>query len=237
MGRKILLVSRCSWTLYNFRKSLIQILLQKGETVIGGGAGGDGYEKKLKELGISFYALPIDFKGTHPWRDMILLRTLWYWYRVEKPDIVHHFTIKPVIYGSIAARLAKVPVIINTVTGLGHVFIEGNKSVQIAVENLYRMALACAHFTFFQNAEDLSLFRRKKLVNGEKSGLIPGSGVNLDYFCPEHGGIRKTNGVTGIFLFIGRLLREKGIYEFVEAARMVKKKYSVLTISIIGTAR
>src|SRR5262245_27207725 len=123
VSKKILLVSRCAWTLYNFRVGLMRGLITSGATVIGGGAGGDGFEPKIETLGVPFVPLPVDKQWIHPRADVALLRALYHWYRHEKPDIVHHFTIKPVIYGSIAARLAGVPRIVNTVTGLGYVFL------------------------------------------------------------------------------------------------------------------
>jgi glycosyltransferase involved in cell wall biosynthesis len=234
MGRKILLVSRCAWTLYNFRAGHIRALVQKGEKVIGGGAGGDGFEEKVQGLGIPFRVLPVDPKGTRLRADLILFRELWRWYRRERPDIVHHFTIKPVIYGSIAARLAKVPLIVNTVTGLGHVFIEEGKGLRKAVEVLYRLALSCAHFTFFQNPEDLKLFQDRRLVRPEKAGLLPGSGVDLDHFSPKHFPVKKAEDDGVVFLFLGRLLREKGVYEFVEAARRVKRDFSETRFQLLG---
>ena len=138
--------------MYNFRAGQIRALLERGHSVIGGGAGGDGYEEKIRDLGIPFVPLPVDKKGTNLLSDLILFKTLFQWYLREKPDIVHHFTIKPVIYGSIAARLAGVPRIINTITGLGYVFIEDFSWLKWMVERQYRLALACAHFTFLSES-------------------------------------------------------------------------------------
>src|SRR6266446_2642114 len=124
MQKKIFLVSRCAWTLYNFRAGLMQALRQRGHTVVAGGAAGDGFEPKIEALGVPFVPLPVDKKGVNPRADVALFWALYRWYRRERPDVVHHFTIKPVIYGSVAARLARVPRIVNTVTGLGYVFME-----------------------------------------------------------------------------------------------------------------
>ena len=124
MKQKVLLVSRCAWTLYNFRAGLMRAIQHHGATVIGGGAAGDGFESHIAALGIPFVPLPVDKKGINPRADAALVWALYRWYRQERPDVVHHFTIKPVIYGSIAARLAGVPRIVNTITGLGFVFIE-----------------------------------------------------------------------------------------------------------------
>ncbi len=234
MSRKILLVSRCAWTLYNFRAGQIRALLDIGDKVVGGGAGGDGYEEKIRALGIPFHPLPVDRKGTRVLSDLFLIRALWRWYRRERPDIVHHFTIKPVIYGSIAARLAGVPWIVNTITGLGHVFIEERKGLRTVVEPLYRLALSCAHFNFFQNQDDFNLFQRRKLVRPTQAGLLAGSGVDLDHFSPYHLPENGSGNPFGVFLFMGRLLREKGIYEFVEAARRVKKEFPESRFQLLG---
>src|SRR5262245_36561553 len=159
LPQKILLVSRCAWTLYNFRAGLMRALKARGVTVLGGGAEGDGFEQKIVALNVPFIPMPVDRKGISPHADVQLLWSLYRWYRREKPDVVHHFTIKPVIYGSIAARLAGVPRIVNTITGLGYVFIEdGVTWLRYLVKWLYSIALACAHFTFFQNRDDLTYF-------------------------------------------------------------------------------
>jgi glycosyltransferase involved in cell wall biosynthesis len=234
LSKKILLVSRCAWTLYNFRAGQIRALLKRGYSVIGGGAGGDGYEEKISDLGIPFVSLPVDKKGTNLLSDLILFKTLFQWYRREKPDIVHHFTIKPVIYGSIAARLARVPRIINTITGLGYVFIEDLSWLKRLVEQQYRLALACAHFTFFQNPEDLEFFLKRKLIKSEKTGLLAGSGVDIEYFSPPE--VRELNfgQKPCTFIIISRLLKEKGVYEFVEAARLVKGQFPETQFQLLG---
>ena len=229
--KKIFLVSRCSWTLFNFRTGLICALKEAGHFVVGGGAGGDGYEAKVESLGILFVRLPLDKRGIHPGADLKFFWSLYRWYRKEKPDIVHHFTIKPVIYGSIAARLAGVPKIINTVTGLGYVFTEEKGFLlRGIVEWLYRLALSSATFTFFQNKDDLGLFLKKRMVSPKKAGLLAGSGVNTDHFSPR----ARLHEKPLTFLMIARLLRHKGVHEFVEAARLVKKEYPDFYFQIVG---
>ena len=156
---KVLLVSRCAWTLYNFRRGQMRVLQSAGETLLCGGAGGDGFDEKIIALGIPFVPLPVDRRSLNPAADLKLFWTLYRWYRRERPAVVHHFTIKPVIYGSLAARLAGVPRIINTVTGLGYVFTnEAVVWLRRVVEVQYRLALGCAHYTFFQNEDDRQLF-------------------------------------------------------------------------------
>jgi glycosyltransferase involved in cell wall biosynthesis len=232
--KKILLASRCAWTLYNFRAGLMRTLLQRGYTVASGGAAGDGFESKIEALGVPFEALPVDKQGINPGADLRLLRAFYGWYRKEKPDIVHHFTIKPVIYGSIAARLAGVPRIVNTVTGLGFVFMEENVAwLRRLVEWQYRLALACAHFTFFQNPDDVALFLRRRLVNPQRVGVLPGSGVDCTFFSPASSPPCSSASPPS-FLMVARLLREKGVYEFVEAARLVKQHFPEACFQLLG---
>lgn len=234
MVYKALLVSRCAWTLYNFRAGLMRALKRQGTTVIGGGAGGDGFEPKIEALGVPFMALPIDKKGINPRADLQLFWTLYRWYRRERPDVVHHFTIKPVIYGSIAARLAGVPRIVNTVVGLGFVFIEDDMVwLRYMVEWQYRFALACAHFTFFHNRDDLHMFHTRRIVSARKTGILPGSGVDCDFFRPSAVPSQPTTTAV-IFLMVARLLREKGVYEFVEAARIVKHDFPQVQFQLLG---
>lgn len=234
MNRKAFLVSRCSWTLYNFRRGLMRALQEAGYRVIGAGAGGDGFENRIEAAGTPFHPLPLDKKGTNPVSDLKLFITLWRWYRREKPAIVHHFTIKPVIYGSIAARLAGVPKIINTITGMGYVFSADKKTwLQWMVERLLHFAMICSDITFFQNKDDRAFFLSNKLVKKEKTMLVPGSGVDIDHFKPV-GGREKGDGEPLVFLMMARLLREKGIYEFVAAARSIRREYPQAVFQLLG---
>lgn len=234
MSKKILLVSRCAWTLYNFRAGLIRTLKDHGHRVLGGGAGGDGYEEKVRSLGIRFVPLPVDKKGTNIPADLNLFWSLYRWYGREKPDLVHHFTIKPVIYGSLAARLAKIPRVINTITGLGHVFIEEKNWLRRLVEWEYRLALSAADFSFFQNQEDRTLFQKLRLIAPRKAGLLPGSGVDTEWFSPRAWPAQKSPGRETTFLLLARLLKEKGIYDFVEAARQVKILFPQTRFQLLG---
>ncbi len=217
---KVLLVSRCSWTLFNFRQGLIKALLERRHNVIGGGAGGDHYEKKILALGIPFKNLPVDKRGINPIADLRLAIALYHWYREERPDVVHHFTIKPVIYGSIAARLAGVPRIINTITGLGYVYTQRKVILRWIVDRLYGLGLRFSQRVFFQNEDDRTLFVEGGLVRYERTQLVPGSGVDTRHFCPA-ACPRTVQSDTVNVLMVSRLLRDKGIHEFVEAARIV----------------
>ncbi len=232
---KVLLVSRCAWTLYNFRRGQMRVLQNSGQTLLCGGAGGDGYEEKISALGVPFFPLPVDRRSLNPLADVKLFWTLYRWYRRERPDVVHHFTIKPVIYGSLAARLARVPRIVNTVTGLGHVFTnEAVGWLRRLVEMQYKLALGSAHYTFFQNTDDRQLFLRRRIVRDEKAGLLPGSGVDTKYFAPSKVLESDESRPTVAFLMMARLLKDKGLYEFVDAAKLVKAKYPQAEFYLLG---
>jgi glycosyltransferase involved in cell wall biosynthesis len=234
VNKKIILVSRCAWTLYNFRSGLMRALKNDANTVIGGGAVGDGFESEIEALGVKFKGLSIDKKGINPQADIKLLLTLYRWYKKERPDIVHHFTIKPVIYGTVAARLAGVPKIVNTITGLGYVFTH-KKMVWLRriVKMLYRFSLRFADFTFFQNQDDFVFFLSHGLVEKHKAGLVPGSGVNCNHFFPiDILNLKKTTPST--FLMVSRVLKDKGVYEFVEAAGRVKKFFPDSEFQLLG---
>ena len=234
MHKKIILVSRCAWTLYNFRAGLMRDLKHRGATVIGAGAGGDGYEPKITALSVPFVPLPVDKKAVNPGADVQLFGALYRWYCRERPDVAHHFTIKPVVYGSLAAWLAGVPRVVNTVTGLGFVFMEEDMAwLRRLVEWQYRLALACAHFTFFQNQDDMEFFLRRRLIKPGKIGLLPGSGVDCRFFAPwATANTLPEKPLT--FLMVARLLREKGIYEFVEAAHRVKRDFPRIQFQLLG---
>jgi len=233
-GSRVALVSRCAWTLYNFRSGLIRSLKEKGATVIGGGAGGDGFEEQIRDLGVPFFDLPVDKRGINPAMDVKLLYALYRWYRKERPEIVHHFTIKPVIYGSIAAKFAGVPKIINTITGLGYVFTEDERKwLRSIVHFLYRVSLRGTHFTFFQNREDQRYFLSNNLTHGHDTFVLPGSGVDCVHFRPLADNSKAPDGGPA-FLMLTRLLKDKGVYEFVEAAKRVRQVYTSSRFLLLG---
>ena len=231
---KVILVSRCAWTLFNFRTGLIRSLQKRGDVVLGGGAGGDGFEVKLQHLGIAFIPLPVSRRPIDPWSDWLLFWTLFRWYRRERPDVVHHFTIRPVVYGSVAAWLAGVPKIVNSITGLGTVFGDGERKwLRAIVERQYQLALRLSHMTFFQNEDDYRHFLARGLVKSENATVVPGSGVNCELFQPTFPGENSTNGSV-TFLLSARLLWEKGIDDFVQAARLVQQAHPTTKFQLLG---
>ena len=223
--KKIVLSSNTSWYIYNFRSGLVKKLLKDYEvTVI---APKDKYSKKLINLGCRYFDIYIDNKGTNPIND---LRTLWQYlklYKRIKPDIALHFTIKPNIYGNIASLFLKIPVI-NTITGLGTVFIKENFITFIA-KVLYKVALKNS-FVFFQNKNDKDLFLKYNLITTQNVDVLPGSGVDIQKFKPIE--TKKDNIFK--FLLIARMLWDKGIGEYVEAAKIIKQKYKDVEFLLVG---
>ncbi len=228
----IVVLSRCSWTLYNFRRNLMRELQKVFRHVICIGGGGDGFDLKLQSEGFEFQPAHVSRRGIDVFQDLVLFIQLWRRFKREHPTIVHSFTIKPAIYGTLAAAMAGVPVRIVTITGIGHVFITGKSWLRWAVKMLYRAALSRADFVFFQNTEDRSFFLENRLVSAKRTALVPGFGVDTERFVPAP--LPYLDRGVPTFLMIGRLIIEKGIREYVKAARIVKKRHPSVRFQLIG---
>jgi glycosyltransferase involved in cell wall biosynthesis len=225
---RVLISINTSWNVYNFRASLIKALIAAGHEVIAA-APPDDYSQKLDELGCRFVPLPMDNKGTSPVNDLALLARYWRLFRHERPDIFLGYTVKPNVYGSIAARALGIATV-NNISGLGTAFIKDSWLTHI-VKRLYRIALARSHAVFFQNHEDLGLFVREGLVDRRRALLLPGSGIDLEVFRPQ----TQTDSTDVFrFLLIARLLWDKGIGEYVEAARIVRAQVPNATFQLLG---
>ncbi|MBN1283947.1 MAG: glycosyltransferase family 4 protein [Anaerolineae bacterium] len=175
----------------------------------------------IQAEGLIFHPVALDRRSLRVWDELFRLRDLYALYRALRPDLVHHFTIKPVIYGGLAARMARVPAVVSAVTGLGYVFLHtGFKAALLksGVTLLYRLALHHPRAgVIFQNPDDLALFRRRRLVDAGAAVIIKGSGVDMQRFAltPEPGG-------PPVVLFASRMLWDKGVREYVEAARLLR---------------
>jgi glycosyltransferase involved in cell wall biosynthesis len=224
---KVAIVINTSWNIYNFRLGLVKALQKAGHEVIAI-APTDAYSQKLVEKGCTFYPVAIDNKGANPLKDLKLTYAFMRLYKKVAPDVILHFTIKPNIYGTLAAKVLGIPVI-NNVSGLGTVFIRQNLVSKIALR-LYRQAFKYPHTVFFQNNDDRTLFLDLKLVEKSITGLLPGSGVNLANFRPAP----FTRNTTFVFLVIARLLYDKGIVEFAEACRILRGKGIKASFQLLG---
>lgn len=224
---KIAIVINTSWNIFNFRLGLIRALLAR-QYEVHAIAPPDEYTEKLMRIGCSFTPIEMDNTGTNPVKDLALTVALYKIYKKVNPEIILHFTIKPNIYGSLAAKLAGIPVI-NNVSGLGTVFLRKSSSSSIA-KLLYRLAFRFPQKVFFQNSDDQELFLNKKLVNTKITEVLPGSGIDIEIFKPER--LEKNKVFT--FLLIGRLIQEKGINEYVEAAEILGKIDKEIIFQILG---
>ena len=234
---KFLLIAGFSDSLIAFRKPLIQALLDQGLTLHV--AAPELLENtqvmaELKQLGVTAHNIPMQRAGMNPLADLKALLALWQLMRKVKPDYVLGYTVKPVIYGSLAAWLAGVPKRFALITGLGFAFIdqEGQRSkVRAIVQRLYRMALSRCHNVFFQNPDDQALFKQLNiLAPNAKSTVVNGSGVDVAQFNVAP----LPNTPAPRFLLIGRLLGDKGVREYVQAAKLVKQQYPDAQFDLVG---
>ncbi len=178
---------------------------------------------RIKDSGLTYHPLPLAQHGTNPLGELATLRATIALYRQLQPDIVHHVTIKPVIYGGFAARLAGVPAVVGAMSGLGYVFIgEGTKSriLRQIVQPLLRAALRRPNTRMiFQNPDDRERFLQMRLLRPQQTVVIRGSGVDVTHFTPQP----EPDGKP-VVLFAGRLMRQKGVHAFLEAARALHEQ-------------
>ena len=227
---KIILFANTDWYLYNYRLPLAEALRDEGHEVLLLSPSGN-YAQRIQDHNFKWQAFDISRRGINPLKEFQTISRLTQVYRCEKPDIVHHFTIKCVLYGSFAAWKAGVKRVINAVTGLGFIFTSRNLFARLAkpvVEFLYQRVLKRSR-VIFQNQHDLNYFVKNKLVSENQCVLIPGSGVDVDKFKP-------TPYAEGIPLVVlpARMLWDKGVKEFVEAAELVKQSGVKARFALVG---
>lgn len=228
MNKKILISINTSWNIINFRLGLLQALQKEGYQIIVL-APKDNYSKLFQDYDFEYHDIEMNNKGTNPIEDLKLTISYYKILKKIKPDLMLNYTIKPNIYGTIAANLLKIPTI-NNIAGLGTLFVNENFITKIA-KYLYKYSQDKASKVFFQNNEDFELFTSSGLVDINKSDVLPGSGVNTEIFKP----IEKTKNLEKVvFLLISRMLWDKGIGEYVEAARILTKKYSNVEFQLLG---
>lgn len=224
---KILLVANTGWYLYNFRLPLARRLRKEGFDVVLV-APEDSYIPRLQAEGFRVILLGrLSRRGMNPLFELLALFELIRVYWREKPRAVHHFTVKCVLYGTMAAKLSGVRSVVNAVTGLGHIFLGKRTATRAArpfVRWLYKKILhARRGHVVFQNPDDLETFIEAGLVAPEKTVIIRSSGVCLKKFSPRPGKPNRPSSSVPTVLFVGRLIKEKGVHDYVEAARLVKQ--------------
>lgn len=226
---RVLISINTAWNLVNFRAGLIRALVAQGYDVITA-APSDEFAPRLNDLGARFVHLPMDNGGTNPMRDAQLLWRYRQLMKAERPDVYLGYTVKPNVYGSLAAHSLKVPVV-NNIAGLGAVFISQSPVTRV-VKRLYKASLSRSAHVFFQNPDDQHLFVEEGLVRRQVTSLIPGSGVDLRHFAPLPASTRP--GDRMCFLLIARMLWDKGVGEYVQAARLLKQRYPHVRFAMLG---
>ena len=224
----VMMTVNAAWNILNFRRPLIEALAVDGHqiTVL---APVDDAVPDLERLGCRVIPLEMSVKGLNPVEDLRLQRRFARVFREEKPDAVLSFTIKNNVFGATAAKSAKVPFLPN-VTGLGTAFLSG-KALQLVTERLYRWSFAGLPVVFFQNEDDRDLFVERRLVTDKQAWRLPGSGIDLEHFAPVP---MAADGGPPVFLMIARLLRDKGVMEFVQAARDIKASHPLARFQLLG---
>ena len=228
---KIILLANTDWYLYNFRLSLARELRTHGHEVLLLSPPGT-FQKLLQENGFEWLPFSISRQGINPFREVFALIRLVRLYHHLQPDVVHHFTVKPVIYGSLAAHLLGIKSIINSITGLGHLFIDPGFITQILqglAKWLYRTSLRDTQ-VIFENPEDRDIFIQKHLVKAEQAHLILGTGVDVEKFQPSN-----KSEHTPVVLFSSRMLITKGLLEYMEAVRLLKQTGLKARFALAGT--
>ncbi len=237
---KVLIALNSAWNLLNFRSGLIKALVAQGHEVVLA-APADEHLTALESLGCRFIDLPMRAHGTNPLADLGLLLRFLQLLRKVRPDVLLAFTAKPNVYGGLAARCLGIPVL-NNIAGLGSVFIKGGALAHL-LATLYYFALACSKRVFFQNPDDYQHFVDRRLVSPDRCTVLPGSGVDLLRFQPvplpylEQQGKACRTSVTHqrfVFLLVARLLKDKGIQEYAEAARLIKPRYPWAEFALLG---
>ena len=227
---KYVVVSPKNRTVYNFRGDLIRKMVSCGHDVIVTGPDRTDVEK-IKALGVRFVEFTNNKNAINPIADLKYLMWLVRLFWQERPDVVFGYTSKPVIYGSIAAKIAKIPHIAAMVTGVGYAFTAKTakaKVIKQIMSVLYKIAFWCADIVIFQNGDDKAQFVSDRLVKDNKCELVNGSGVNMEQFAPAPYPEQIT------FFMLSRVMNSKGIREYLKACEIVKEKHPQVRCMLLG---
>ncbi|MEO8296167.1 MAG: glycosyltransferase family 4 protein [Burkholderiales bacterium] len=217
-GRRVVLCVNAAWNVLNFRSGLVSSMISSGYEVVAI-APSDEYAADVVALGARFVPLSLSRKGCNPFSELGVLLRLARVLMRERPDVYLGYTIKPNIYGSLVCRALRIPVI-NNVTGLGAAFAPNSRLTPL-VQRLYRWAFGRSSRVFFQNEDDRATFLQAGIVREEQTMRLPGSGIDLAKFAPQP--LPAVGpGCTFRFLLVARLLWDKGVGEYVEAARRLR---------------
>ncbi len=239
----IVFLSHIDMNLYLFRLSLMKRLLEKGWRVTALVPEGN-FSHLFEKEGISHEHYSIKRDGMNPLTECKVISRLYKKLRALHPDLLHSFTMKPNIYGAIAGMLAGVPKIVNSVTGLGSFFIDSENVAPLgrALSQLYRVSCRFADAVVFQNGDDLEFFLRHHIAQASKCRVIRGSGVDLEKFSPtrfsqtDRKALRRALGIGDdavVITLITRLIWDKGIREFCEAASIIRKRFGEKAVFLL----
>jgi len=227
---KVLLFANTDWYLYNFRLAQVLALRERGDEVVLVSPDGP-YGRRMQDLGIRWLPFPLARRSLNLLAGVQTVIRLLRLYRQEKPDLVHHFTVKCVLYGSLACHVLGIRSVVNSVTGLGYVFMEGGKAriwLRGFIKLFYRLVLQNT-WVIFQNPDDRSAFLESRLVDPKRVALIRGSGVDIQHFTP-----RPEPPNIPLVVLPGRMLWDKGVGEYVKAARMLKAEGLRARFALVG---
>ncbi len=228
---RLLLSSNTDWYIYNFRLALAEYMRGQGWEVVLVSPPGN-FTAKLQQHGFRWIPWNLGRQSVSPWQETRSLLEILSIYWREKPDLVHHHTIKPVLYGSLAARLAGVPAVVNSITGRGYIFLGEDRKAQLLkrpVLQIYKLALNSPRCgVIFENPNDRQYFLDQRLVSAERTWLIEGVGVDPERFTP----LPEREGVPVVAL-AARMLWDKGVGVLVEAARILKEDTQA-RIALVG---
>ena len=224
---RVLILANSDKGLYNFRKELVERLIKEKHEIIISVPKGQRTDDLIK-MGCIHIDTKLESRGTNPVKDLWLIRHYRKLLKEFKPDVVLTYTIKPNVYGGMVCSACRIPYIAN-VTGLGTTIENGGILSKISM-GLYKIGLKNANCVFFQNSENQKKFIEKKVISG-KSKLIPGSGVNLDMYCYE---TYPSEDTDIRFLFVGRIMRDKGIEELLAAINEIHQNHKNVILDIVG---
>ena len=235
-NKKIILVANSSWYLYNFRVQLLNELVKEGFEVILI-APKDKFTNHLKELGFGFYNWNLKGLSINPFRELKSFLELLKLYTNLKPDLVHHFTIKSCIYGTLSAKFAGIKIVVNAITGLGYVFLSKTQKALILrtlLKPLYRLIFKARRSTvIFQNKHDLGKLTKLGIVKPENSSLISSSGIDINYFRSTKNTTVLNKNINNL-LFPSRVLTEKGFKELLQASKLLWLKGLKFNLYLVG---
>jgi len=226
--KKIALVCNTSWGMMMFRSGLMKRLVDEGFDVYVL-APKDDHSKEIEALGCYHINIPLDNKGSNIFKDIFLLRKLYVHYKNINPDLIFHYTIKPNIFGTLAAKYANVKSIA-VITGLGYTFLNHGITSKVA-KFLYKISLKHAQKVWFINHEDRKVFIKKRILSRDNIEILPGEGVDMNKYAPR---VKTIQDGKFRFVLIARLLWDKGVGELVKAASIIKEIYPHVEVELVG---